>query len=276
MDHTYWQTGTFAQLTAVSVRTLRFYDRVGLLRPSLRTEAGYRLYQETDLTRLQHILALKFLGFSLVEIHAFLAATPMELQDALRQQHAMLEERRRQLDAVLEAISQARGALQADGERWDSMVSVIRAIQMSQKNDWQSTFFTAEQRRVMEQLSKDAYAPEAKDALGARPAWTEEDQKRVDAQYAALYDGVKQAYAAGEAPDGARSQELAGQAIALIEAFTQGNPAVAAGLQKFWEAHQQLPREQRPVQSPLTEVESAHLERAKQVYLERRGNSANA
>jgi MerR family transcriptional regulator, thiopeptide resistance regulator len=248
------------------MRTLRFYDQVGLLKPSRRSEAGYRLYQEADLTRLQQILALKFLGFSLTEIKAFLGASPVELHDALEQQRDMLQERRRQIDGVLEAVDTARLTISSDGQQWDSVVNVIRAIQMSQNDNWQSKYFTDEQRRVMDELSKGAYTLDAKAALDARPTWTEADQKRVDAQYAALYDGVKQAVAAGEDPGGARGQELAAQAIGLIEAFTQGNPAVAAGLQKFWEAHEQLPREQRPVQTPLSDEEESFLNRAKDLY----------
>jgi DNA-binding transcriptional MerR regulator len=255
---------------------LRFYDQVGLLKPSRRSEAGYRLYEEADLARLQQILALKFLGFSLTEIKAFLGASPVELHDALEQQRDMLQERRRQIDGVLEAVDRARLAIKAgpslpakidsNGQQWDSVVNVIRAIQMSQNENWQSKYFTAEQRQAMDELTKGAYTPEAKAALEARPAWTEEDQKRVDAQYAALYDGVKQAVAGGEDPGGARGQELAAQAIGLIEAFTQGDPAIAAGLQKFWDAHEQLPREQRPIQTPLNEEEEAFLNRAKQLY----------
>jgi MerR family transcriptional regulator, thiopeptide resistance regulator len=249
---------------------LRFYDQVGLLKPSRRSEAGYRLYEEADLTRLQQILALKFLGFSLTEIRAFLGASPVELHDALEQQQDMLQERRRQIDGVLEAVDRARLAIGSDGGQWDSVVNVIRAIQMSQNDNWQSKYFTDEQRRVMDELSKGAYTPEAQAALDARPTWTEADQKRVDAQYAALYEGVKQAVAAGEHPGGARGQELAAQAIDLIEAFTRGDPAVAAGLQKFWEAHEKLPREQRPVQTPLSEEEEEFLNRARELYQERR------
>jgi DNA-binding transcriptional MerR regulator len=228
------------------------------------------LYAEADLTRLQQILALRFLGFSLTEIKAFLGASPLELRDALDQQRHMLQERRRQIDGVLEAVDKARLVIDSVGRRWDSVVNVIRAIQMSQHNDWQSKYFNDEQRKAMDELSKGAYSQEARDALDARPIWTEADQTRVDGQYAALYNGVREAVAAGEDPGGARGQELAGQAIGLTEAFTQGNPAIAAGLQKFWEAHQQLPREQRPVQVPLSEAEEAFLNRAKQLYQERR------
>jgi MerR family transcriptional regulator, thiopeptide resistance regulator len=254
----------------VSIRTLRFYDQIGLLKPSQRSESGYRLYNASDLTRLQQILSLKLLGFSLSEIKAFLSASPLELREALDQQREMLTERRRHIDIVLDAIDHARGVVSSHGSPEQSVVEVIRAIQMSQNNDWQSKYFNDEQRQAMDELSKGAYSQEARDALDARPVWTEADQKRVDGQYAALYDGVREAVAAGEDPGSARGQELAAQAIRLIEAFTQGNPAVAAGLQKFWQAHEQLPREQRPIQTPLSEEEESFLNRAKQLYQERR------
>jgi DNA-binding transcriptional MerR regulator len=61
---------------SVSIRTLRYYDKVGLLSPSQYTEAGYRLYTDADLLRLQQILALKFLGFSLEEIKHCLQIGP--------------------------------------------------------------------------------------------------------------------------------------------------------------------------------------------------------
>jgi DNA-binding transcriptional MerR regulator len=70
----FYRTGQFAKMTSVTLRTLRFYDKVGLLSPTEYTEAGYRLYSEDDLLTLQHILALKFLGFSLDEIKACLHA----------------------------------------------------------------------------------------------------------------------------------------------------------------------------------------------------------
>lgn len=255
----------------MSVRTLRFYDQIGLLVPSARTEAGYRLYTDADLARLEQILALKFLGFSLDEVGRILAASPLGLRAALAQQHAMLRERRAHLDAVIRATEQAERLLQVEGTDRRALVDVIRAIQMSQTNEWRRKYFTDEQLATLDELSRRSYSDEARAALAARPAWTEEDQRRVDAQYAALYAGVRRAVAAGEDPAGAEAQALAGQAVALIEVFAGGDPAVEAGLKAWWTNYQALPAEQRPFQVPLSEAEAAFLERAKAIYLERRG-----
>jgi DNA-binding transcriptional MerR regulator len=66
--------GHIAKLAHVSVRTLRHYDRIGLLHPSAHSEAGYRLYSSQDLERLQRILCYRQLGFSLRQIKALLSA----------------------------------------------------------------------------------------------------------------------------------------------------------------------------------------------------------
>ena len=86
MDQRFYQSRQFAQKASVSVRTLRFYDKMGLLSPSQYTQSGYRLYTNADLLTLQNILALKFLGFSLEEIRMLLQTGPKRLEEVLAQQ----------------------------------------------------------------------------------------------------------------------------------------------------------------------------------------------
>jgi MerR family transcriptional regulator, thiopeptide resistance regulator len=246
---------------------------VGLLSPAKRSEAGYRLYGDADLVRLQHILALKFLGFSLDEIRAFLAHSPLDFREALAQQRAMLRERRAQLDAVITAIDRAQQLLAthgADERDWETLANLIREIQMEQQNTWHKKYFTDEQLQTMQELGERSYTPEARAKLESRGPWTEADQQRVDAQYAALYAGVRRATAAGHDPGDEAGQALAGEAIGLLEAFTGGDPEVWAGLQQFWKNHADLPAQQRPMQIPLSEAEAAFLEQAKAIHLERR------
>ena len=66
------KVGELAQRTGLTVRTLHHYDAIGLLRPSLHTEAGYRLYTAGDIARLQQVLSLRQLGFSLDEVRGCL------------------------------------------------------------------------------------------------------------------------------------------------------------------------------------------------------------
>jgi len=78
----YWKVGDLSKITGLTVRTLRFYNQIGLFSPSSQTESGHRLYDESDLSRLQQILSLKELGLSLDEIKSVLAdewISPLEI-----------------------------------------------------------------------------------------------------------------------------------------------------------------------------------------------------
>lgn len=94
-----WRIGELAAAAHVSVRTLRHYDAIGLLRPAARTEAGYRVYAEADLARLYRILGLRSLGLPLDEIGGLLNAG-VPLTDVLRRQLDAVE-RRMTADGVL-------------------------------------------------------------------------------------------------------------------------------------------------------------------------------
>lgn len=104
--------GELARLTGVTVRTLHHYDEVGLLRPSARTPAGYRLYTEADVLRLQHVLVLRELGLALDDIAAVLDGGAARA-DLLRCHRDALIARRGRLDAMIASIDRA---LALDGE----------------------------------------------------------------------------------------------------------------------------------------------------------------
>ena len=93
--------GEVSRLTGVSIRTLQHYDRIGLLRPATRTEAGYRLYDDGDLERLQQILLFRELAFPLKEIRRILENPAFDRKQALEQQITLLEMRRDQLERLI-------------------------------------------------------------------------------------------------------------------------------------------------------------------------------
>src|SRR6266480_7040381 len=95
------QASEFAQLTGVTVRTLHHYDRLALLKPSHYSRAGYRLYGEGDFARLEQIVALKFIGFSLKEITGILSRDSIDLASALRRQREAFHEKRRRLELAI-------------------------------------------------------------------------------------------------------------------------------------------------------------------------------
>ncbi len=103
-----------SKLTGISVRTLHHYDEIGLLKPTSVTEAGYRLYDDTSLERLQHILLFKELQFPLKDIKAILDSSDFDRNKALEQQIELLTMKKEHLENL---ITFARG-IKLLGERY--------------------------------------------------------------------------------------------------------------------------------------------------------------
>jgi len=91
-----------SKLTGVSVRTLQYYDTIGLLKPSGYTEAGYRLYDDTALERLQQILLFKELEFPLKEIKGIIDAPDFDRNKALQQQIELLTMKKEHLENLID------------------------------------------------------------------------------------------------------------------------------------------------------------------------------
>lgn len=102
--------GEVAELAHVTVRTLHHYDEIGLVQPSGRTEAGYRLYDEADLERLQQVLFYRELGFVLEDIASLMADPDFDRGEALRQQRKLLEAEGERLRSMLAAVDAAIAA----------------------------------------------------------------------------------------------------------------------------------------------------------------------
>jgi DNA-binding transcriptional MerR regulator len=99
-----WTVGEAATLAKVSVRTLHHYDEIGLLEPSERSEAGYRLYTIADLERLQQILLFRELGFALPDIRTIVLDPDFDRAEALQAQRNLLAEKARRTQAAIDAI----------------------------------------------------------------------------------------------------------------------------------------------------------------------------
>ncbi len=90
-----------SKLTGVSIRTLQYYDKIGLLSPARYTDSGYRLYDDTALERLQQILLFKELEFALKDIKCIVSDPDFDRQKALQQQIKLLELKRDHLDGLI-------------------------------------------------------------------------------------------------------------------------------------------------------------------------------
>lgn len=140
-----------SKLTGVSVRTLHHYDEIGLLKPTCTTDAGYRLYDDTALERLQHILLFRELQFPLKDIKEILDSPDFDRNKALEQQIELLTMKKEHLENL---ISFARGI------RWLGVKYMD---------------FSAFDTKKM-----DEYAAQAKESWGKTEAYKEFEEKSKD------------------------------------------------------------------------------------------------
>lgn len=156
----YFGIGEFAERAGVTVRTLRYYDQIGLLRPSAYTEGKRRLYTERDYARLQQILTLKLIGLSLDEIRSLLTTDMAGIRHLMERQKQVLGQQICQLEQVIRAIEQAQDALDST-PTWDleQFIHIIKAVNMNNQADWFEQFITEEQRdRLAEAGAQQSYA----------------------------------------------------------------------------------------------------------------------
>jgi MerR family transcriptional regulator, thiopeptide resistance regulator len=217
-----YQAHEFAKRAGVTVRALHHYDRLGLLKPSGRTDAGYRFYTDRDFVRLEQIVALKFIGFPLSKIRDLLNRKDqdrreLDLSAMLRQQRQILAEKRDHLDRAVRAIERAEQVVASGQESdWEPFRKIIEVIQMQTRKDWMKKYYTEEQLAD----------------LGKR--WSPEVQAESERGWAALARDTEEAIARGEDPSGAAGQELATQRRELLRQFTGGDPEMEKNLQKLY------------------------------------------
>lgn len=128
-----------SELTGVSVRTLHHYDAIGLLKPSEVTKAGYRLYDDTALSRLQSILLFRELQFPLKEIKAMLDAPDFDASEALTQQIKLLELQRRRIGKLISFAReiQKKGVGHMDFQAFDK--SEVERYKEQAREKWGAT-----------------------------------------------------------------------------------------------------------------------------------------
>lgn len=220
----------FACDAGVSVRTLHLYDRLGLLKPAAVTESGYRLYGEAELERLEHILALRFVGFSLEQINELLYGSNPPLSIALRMQRDVIAREKRRLDFALAAIDEAERALPEcdDAERWQILCKIIEVFMV--ENDWSWT--------------QNYYSEEAREKIDARRRSTPKAViEQGERDWVVLLADVEKTAASGIDPSSAQALALAERWRALVAQFTQGEPDVARGLDRLWSDTTHRPRD---------------------------------
>lgn len=139
----YYSSGEFARMAHVTLRTIRYYDKQDILKPSLVTEAGARFYTDEDFARLQQILLLKFLGFSLDDIREMTIddSDYHFMLNSLNIQLKLVQDRIEQMQLVEKAIRDTSEAIRSEHSiDWSQMLNLIHltGMEKSLKNQYQS------------------------------------------------------------------------------------------------------------------------------------------
>lgn len=154
-----------SRLTGVSVRTLHHYDDIGLLKPAKVTDAGYRLYDEDSLKRLQSILLFRELEFPLKEIRMILESPDFDEREAIEKQVGMLELKRRHLDDL---ISFAREIMTTGVRKMDFSVfdeTKLKEYQAEAKSRWGKTEAYKEYEKRVSAGETGDYSADAKEMM---------------------------------------------------------------------------------------------------------------
>lgn len=216
-----YTVGRVAALAGVSVRTLHHYDAIGLLSPSGRSEAGYRLYTHADLERLQQVLFFRELGFALEDIGRVMKDPSYDLGSALLTQRRMLEERALRTKAMIESVDAALEAL-AKGET------------MKPENMFGSFDPTRYQEEAMERWSHtEAYRESAKRTRRYR----EEDWQTIQQELHQVLQELAERLARGQAPTDPAVMDLAERHRTHIDRwFYPCSPSMHQGLGEMYVA----------------------------------------
>lgn len=144
-----------SKLTGISIRTLRYYDAIGLLKPDRYTESGYRLYDDAALSRLRQILLFRELEFPLKEIAKILDAPDFDRDKALETQIGLLELKAKRLRAIIELAREIKenGEKNMDFTAFDK--EKIREYSKRAKEQWGDTEAYREYERRAEGLSEE-------------------------------------------------------------------------------------------------------------------------
>jgi DNA-binding transcriptional MerR regulator len=192
----------FARLVGVTVRTLHHYDRVGLLTPTARSAAGYRLYRKSDISRLQQIVVLKYLGLPLTRIGDVLRGE-VGLSGALRDLNQVLKSRRRHLSLTMETLGDIEQAAAGGEPDWNAFAALLREAEADRHAA------LGVKTQCSEEMSKKI--------RDRRQAWT------MTLQDYELARDLRAAIARDESPGSPAGQALAARWRDTIERFTEGD-----------------------------------------------------
>ena len=233
-----------AELSRLTIRALHHYDTIGLLSPRERSAAGYRLYDDDDLLRLQQILIGRELGLSLEEIRRSLDDRNFDRREALLAQRAAVAARAERAAGIIRAI--------------DAALAAIEEKQMGK----------VDMKKIFDGFDPDEYGDEVKQRWGNTDAYetsarrtqsyTENDWRTLKAEQAAIYADALAALDSGVNADDERAMDIAERhRLSIDRWFYPCSPKAHCGLADLWEADRRYADNIDKLRAGLTEYLAA-------------------
>ncbi|MCK9351925.1 MAG: MerR family transcriptional regulator [Candidatus Paceibacterota bacterium] len=229
-----------AELAGVSVRTLHYYDQVGLLKPAGVKKNGYRYYDEPELLKLQQILFFRELDFSLEDIREILSSPSFDMKEALRDQRKAIEIRKKRLTGLMQTI--------------DKTLNKLNKKIIMEDEELYGNFSKEE---------AEAYAKEARERWGNTDAYKQsrervkkmgkEGMKKVLEESGKLTLEIVECMKAGEPATGERAQKLIARHYDGLRAFYEPNLEMYTGLAEMYVADERFKKNYEKVAEGLAE-----------------------
>lgn len=265
VDSKYYYITEFARKTSISVRTLRYYDKIGILIPTNTDESGFKLYTDSDLVHLQSILTFKFLGFTLKDIQSILTESSLDLSKKLKEQKAMLKAKKDQIDQIINVIEQVETSIKSDTIDYESVTELIQMAHFNLKPDWVNKYLSTEERKVMRNIAKQSYTKETLHKLAKR-GWTEGDHVRHLNDYQYFRSKLTELVQEGYTVESVEAQELVKFLMEMNSRYSQNDPEIKEGMKKSWERLKSLPEDQKPKAYTIPEFELNFIREASIYY----------
>jgi MerR family transcriptional regulator, thiopeptide resistance regulator len=244
-----YQVKEVASSSGLSIRALHYYDAIGLLVPSFRTAAGYRLYDADDLLRLQQILIGRELGLSLEDIRRSLDDPSFDRRRALLEQRAALERRARHTTEMIHAIDAAIAII--DGVNDAAIVEEVCDAPRSGASFNQQEGTTVDIQKIFDGFDPDKYADETRQRWGNGDAYeismrrtrsySEADWERFKQEQGAIYAAAAAAMKSGKGPADAAAMDVAERhRLSIDRWFYPCSAQLHCGLADMYEADQRF------------------------------------
>src|SRR5262245_7143392 len=211
------KVGELARRTGLTIRTLHHYDEIGLLKPSLHTESGHRLYTAADIARLQQVISLRQLGFSLEHVGDCLSLADFSPLEVILLHVARLREQIDMQRGLCERLEALAAHFQQAGEvSADEFLQTIEVMNMIENH------YTPEQLEYLKKRREEAGAA------------GEEAIKKGQADWAALMADLQAEMEKGTDPADPKLKEYEKRRQALVACFTGGNAGIEQSLKRMW------------------------------------------